>query len=96
MTGKPLLAYFGSLYSLGAQTQTLPLKPDFLPSSVVTATCVPSDRVDAFLNSAAGPVGMDIFEFGGGFAAEPPVSPEPPGAFPKETVSPLSVNGGIS
>lgn len=65
MTGKPLLANFGSLYSLGAQTQTLPLKPDFLPSRVVTATCVPSARVIEFLKSAAGPVGISILEFAG-------------------------------
>lgn len=92
MTGKPLLANLGSLYSFGAQTHTFPLKPDFLPSSSVTATWVPSERVDAFLNTAVGFVGIDIFELAAGLAA-PPLSPA---GLPKDTASPLSVNGGIS
>lgn len=62
MTGKPLFANFGSLYSLGAQTQTFPVKPDFLPVIVASPIWVPSLRVEEFLKTVLGPVGIDIFE----------------------------------
>ncbi|WP_448698974.1 hypothetical protein [Streptomyces avidinii] len=97
-TGKALLAYFGSSYSLGAHTQTLPSKPDFAPVRRVLAMIVPSSSSAVCLKSDFGPVGMSTSGSPLGLAAVAgalgsALSAAGGGAFfPKLTASPLPEN----